>query len=31
MSNKLVRMIFIPIIAIVAIEMILRGLGLGAF
>jgi uncharacterized membrane protein YfcA len=31
MSNKVVRMIFIPIIAVVAVEMILRGLGLGAF
>jgi uncharacterized membrane protein YfcA len=27
MSNKLVRMIFIPIIALIAIEMILRGFG----
>jgi uncharacterized membrane protein YfcA len=31
MSNKVVRMVFIPIIAVVAVEMILRGLGLCAF
>lgn len=30
-SNKFVRMVFIPIITAVAIEMILRGLGSGAF
>lgn len=30
-SNKGVRMVFIPLITVVAIEMILRGLGLGAF
>lgn len=29
MSNKFVRMIFIPIITAIAIEMILRGLGIG--
>ncbi len=29
MSNKFVRIIFIPIITIIAIEMILRGLGIG--
>lgn len=31
MSNKVIRLVFIPVIAAVAIEMILRGLGLGAF
>lgn len=31
MSNKVVRMVFIPLITAVAIEMILRGFGLGAF
>ncbi|MEO7019551.1 MAG: sulfite exporter TauE/SafE family protein [Ktedonobacteraceae bacterium] len=29
MSNKFVRIIFIPIITVIAIEMILRGLGIG--
>jgi uncharacterized protein len=29
MSNKFVRIIFIPIITVIAIEMILRGLGVG--
>jgi uncharacterized membrane protein YfcA len=29
MSNKILRLIFIPLLAIIAVEMILRGLGIG--
>ena len=31
LSNRTLRLIFIPILAAIAIEMVLRGLGLGAF